>query len=65
MSRKNNNIIILKSKCVFAPSEYEQTYHAFLKQKESGLILLPPHIDLEAIVASDDCKLELKYEKEE
>ena len=64
MSRKNNDIIILKSKCVFTTSEYEMVYHAFLKQKESGLILLPPHIDLEAIVASDDCKLELRYEKE-
>ena len=64
MSRKNNNIIILKSKCVFAPSEYERTYHAFLKQKESGLILLPPHIDLGAVITDEDLKVELTYEKE-
>lgn len=64
MSRKNNDIIILKSKCVFAPGEYEQTYHAFLKQKESGLILLPPHIDLEAVITDEDLKVELTYEKE-
>lgn len=64
MSRKNNDIIILKSKCVFTTSEYEMVYHAFLKQKESGLILLPPHIDLEAVIADEDLKVELKYEKE-
>ena len=64
MFRKNNNIIILKSKCVFTTSEYEMVYHAFLKQKESGLILLPPHIDLEAVIADEDLKVELKYEKE-
>lgn len=64
MSRKNNNIIILKSKCVFTTSEYERTYHAFLEQKESGLILLSPNIDLEAVIDGEDCKVELKYEKE-
>ena len=64
MSRENNNIIILKSKCFVTPIEYERTYCAFLEQKESGLMLLPPNIDLEAIVAGEDFKVELKYEKE-
>lgn len=65
MSRKNNDIIVLKSKCVFTPSEYERTYYAFLEQKESGLILLPPNIYLEAVIAGEDCKVELRCEKEE
>ena len=64
MSRKNNNIIILKSKCFLTHSEYEMAYHALLKQKESGLILLSPHIVLEAVIADEDLKVELKYEKE-
>ena len=65
MSRKKKDIIILKSKCVFTPSEYEWMYYAFLEQKESGLILLPPNIYLEAVIAGEDCTVELTYEKEE
>lgn len=64
MSRKKRDIIVLKSKCGFTSSEYERTYYAFLEQKESGLILLPPNIDLEAVIADEDLKVELKYEKE-
>ena len=64
MSRKKRDIIVLKSKCFLTHSEYEMAYHELLKQKESGLILLPPHIVLEAVIADEDLKVELKYEKE-
>lgn len=49
------SLVIIRTAFTVKPTKYDQMYELFCKQKEHGVILLPP--GFEAIYVSDDVEI--------
>ena len=52
------SLVIIKADFLMKPKEYDETYKAFCKEKEQGVILLP--YGFEATYVPDDVEIKME-----
>lgn len=61
----NDNVLVIKTRMMFGPSEIEELRQKIIKDAEEGVVIIPGFFDAEIIQKPDDVIIEcLKIEED-